>query len=176
MQTLEQSKQELETKKRIFDAKKKDHIDTINYHIGQMKIYLDKMKTKNIVLDMRDSTHPYYKNDVTGELEYYLIRIKKIFSELAEEESNLVKQEQDIEGESLETTGSRLNVKRMANEIVKNIKNSFKIDNYAEAVKYMKDNGLKNIDPEYEAERKRKIHGESWKEYAIQQVNMHYGH
>jgi hypothetical protein len=99
MANLEQKKKELEKKEKNLEKNKKEWFEDIKYQIGQIETYLGKIERNPFELDIRDPSNTYYKNDLTGDLEYHLKKMKEIFEKALEEEDSVRTEREDIEEE-----------------------------------------------------------------------------
>jgi len=83
--------------------KKEDFLRTIKYNLGQMEIYIGKIERGQFDLNRKNRSDPYYENDLTGEMEHHLNRIKKTFKEAEKMESDLLSEEEELEEEETES-------------------------------------------------------------------------
>ena len=113
MASLEERRKALEQKEKAFETKKKEAFDTIKYNLEQMTNYITKMQHNPFTLDTRNRRNQFYKNDITGELEHHLNKLKETFSETADEESSLNMEREDIEDEEDEATTGNKNLRQL---------------------------------------------------------------
>jgi len=121
MADINERKKTLEINEKAFEAKKKDAFETIKHNLDQMKTFIARMEKKPFDLNMKDPRNPFYENDITGELEHHLGRLTETFNKLADEESSLIKEKQDIEDEGSDTFSSDRRIKRRAQKIASDI-------------------------------------------------------
>jgi len=117
MSTIKQ-RTDLEATKQIFKRKKEKTKNDIKSEIDHIEMYLNKMKEDNLILDNRDPVNPFYERDKTKEIQRHTKKLQEIFNDLADEESNILMEEEDIENEAVGITSSKKNIRKLANKII----------------------------------------------------------
>lgn len=87
------------------EKKKNEGFSGIKYQIEQIKALLGKMERKENFTLKKDNHNYFYQNNTTGAIEHHLGKIKEIFDEAENEESDLIMKEKDEEDERSASIG-----------------------------------------------------------------------